>query len=74
MIENVTQSIDEFDHLTTEFGAYFGQLIHSHLMKLRSQRISSNQAQLVSATAQNISSKTIVVGSVKFFFKDIEIY
>lgn len=35
-------SNDEFDYLTTEFGAYFGQLIHSQLMKLRNQQTNFN--------------------------------
>ena len=26
---------DEFDYLTSEFGAYFGQLIHTQLIKIR---------------------------------------
>ncbi len=67
-IEKPPQSNDEFDYLTTEFGAYFGQLIHSSLMKLRNQRLSSNQAQMVAASIQ--SSRTIVSNQVTFIFNN----
>lgn len=40
---------NEFDYLTTEFGAYFGELIHAQLMKLRSQQVSAAQAQVAAA-------------------------
>ena len=42
-------SADEFDYLTTEFGAYFGQLIHGDLMKYRSQKQTVAQAQVAAA-------------------------
>ena len=43
-------SNDEFDYLTTEFGAYFGQLIHAELMKYKSQRA---QAQIAAINSNN---------------------
>lgn len=32
------QTSDEFDYLTTKFGAYFGQQIHTQLSKVRGQQ------------------------------------
>lgn len=60
LIEKPPQSSNEFDYLTTEFGAYFGQLIHSQVMKLRSQRI--HYTQSLSSTT---FTKTIVANSNK---------
>ena len=53
---------NEFDYLTTEFGAYFGELIHAQLMKLRSQQASANQAQL--AAALNKQSRTVITPQI----------
>jgi len=53
-------SNDEFDYLTTEFGAYFGPLIHSDLMKYRSQKQTAAQAQLIAAVQANPQPKTVV--------------
>ncbi len=49
------QIASEHDFLLTEFGAYFGPLIHSQLCKLRGIQQNSMQAQM----ASNISQKTV---------------
>lgn len=46
---------NEYDYLITEFGAYFGPVIHSQLCKLRGFQQNNIQAQMVS----NISQKTV---------------
>ena len=58
LIEKASQQQNnEFDNLTSEFGAYFGQLIHSQLMKLRNQKISITHAQMSAAAA---NTKTLI--------------
>ena len=49
---------NEFDYLTSEFGAYLGPLIHAQLMKLRNQQLTAAQAQV--AAALNKQSRTVI--------------
>ena len=50
---------NEFDYLTSEFGAYFGGFIHAQLMKLRNQQLTAAQNQIASAI--NKQSRTEVI-------------
>ena len=47
---------DEFEHLATEFGAYFGPLVRSELMKYQSQKKTAAQAMVAAAvnSVQNV--------------------
>lgn len=47
---------DEFDYFATEFGAYFGPLVHAELMKYRSQKKTAAQAMVAAAvnSVQNV--------------------
>ena len=49
---------NEFDYLTTEFGAYFGPLLQAQLMKLRSQQSTAAQAQVTAALTNK--SRTVI--------------
>jgi hypothetical protein len=53
-------SNDEFDFLTSEFGAYFGQLIHSQLMKLRAQQTNNSIQAKLARTQSNVLTGTSI--------------
>lgn len=50
------QTPNEHEFLMSEFGAYFGPLIHAQLMKLRGTQQTSQQAQ----SAANVSQRTVI--------------
>lgn len=50
VLKSKQQTSDELDRLTTEFGAFFGPIFHSNLMKLRNQASMAAQAAAASTT------------------------
>lgn len=71
--KNIKQSGNEFDYLTTEFGAYFGQMIHSQLIKLRSGSQLAGQNNIGSSN-NLISQKTPMNVSTFVTKKSIFVY
>ncbi len=59
---------NEYDYLIGEFGAYFGPIIHTQLMKLRSTQQNAAQAH---ALANANQQRTVIVPQTVSLFYDL---